>query len=179
MTEIKYEPFDKKGYTTCSAPFCLRTFRGRCYAVGYSKHHNEIRTFALDRIERMEVNGSTFRSDTTFSAKRYFEHSFGAYGGMNLAAEHIIIEAGTQAAAYLRTRPLHKTQREISRRNENRNHTKINEKRDRRLRFEMDIAISEDFVRELLYYGPELRVVAPESLKKMIKRAAEDIADMY
>ena len=47
------------------------------------------------------------------------------------------------------------------------------------LRFEMDVAISEDFVRELLYYGPEVRVIEPESLKRMIRRAAKDIADMY
>lgn len=178
-TEIKYRPFDKQGYSTLFAPYCLRTFRGRCYAVGFSEHHNEIRTFALDRMEQIEVTRRTFRTDTSFSARRYFEHSFGAYGGMNLVPDHIIIEADTQAAAYLRTRPLHETQRETSAHRTGKSHAPEKEAGTYPLRFEIDVAISEDFVRELLYYGPEVRVIEPESLKRMIRRAAKDIANMY
>ena len=186
--ETEYEPFDKPGYTTALAPYCLRTFRGRCYVVGLSERHNGIRTFALDRIARARITERTFRTDSHFSAARYFANSFGAYGGMDLKAEHIVIDADTRAAAYLRTRPLHDSQREVCRADSTHRNKPAGEKRRQHsqetplkniyrdnntkeeeypYRFEMDVAISADFVRELLYYGNEIRIAQPAALQEI------------
>lgn len=198
--ETEYEPFDKPGYTTALAPYCLRTFRGRCYVVGLSERHNGIRTFALDRIARARITEHSFRTDSHFSAARYFANSFGAYGGMDLKAEHIVIDADTRAAAYLRTRPLHDSQREVCRADSTHRNKTAGEKRRQHTqetplkntyhdnntkeeeypyRFEMDVAISADFVRELLYYGNEIRIAQPAALQEMILEAAEKTVAVY
>lgn len=46
-------------------------------------------------------------------------------------------------------------------------------------RFEMDVAISADFVRELLYYGNEIRIAQPAALQEMILEAAEKTVAVY
>ena len=43
----------------------------------------------------------------------------------------------------------------------------------------MDVAISADFVRELLYYGNEIRIAQPAALQKMILEAAEKTVAVY
>lgn len=198
--ETEYEPFDKPGYTTALAPYCLRTFRGRCYVVRLSERHNGIRTFALDRIARARITEHSFRTDSHFSAARYFANSFGAYGGMDLKAEHIVIDADTRAAAYLRTRPLHDSQREVCKADSTHRNKTAGEKRRQHsqetplkntyrdnntkeeeypYRFEMDVAISADFVRELLYYGNEIRIAQPAALQEMILEAAEKTVAVY
>lgn len=178
LLHMTYMPFDKEGYSSDLAPYCLRTFRGRCYVVGFSSRHGEIRTFALDRINALAATEHAFRPDASFSAKRYFAHSFGAYGGMSLQAEHIVIEADTRAAAYLRSRPLHPTQRETSPASASMRHDERTEHAFT-YRFELNIAVSADFVRELLFYGAELRVIAPEHLRRTIKEIAQNMSALY
>ena len=119
---------------------------------------------------------------------------------MDLKAEHIVIDADTRAAAYLRTRPLHDSQREVSRADSTHRNKTAGEKRRQHTqetplkntyrdnntkeeeypyRFEMDVAISADFVRELLYYGNEIRIAQPAALQEMILEAAEKTVAVY
>ncbi len=58
--EAVYSPFDKPQYKMLLAPYCLRTFRGRCYVVGFSSVHREVRTFALDRMSSLAPTPKPF-----------------------------------------------------------------------------------------------------------------------
>lgn len=108
---VRYTPFDKPGYEMRFRPYLLRSYRGRCYVVGYSLRHGAVRIFALDRIEAIRPGGATFEADPSFDAAAYFRHSFGIYGGPDLRPEHVVMEVDAPLAPYVRSLPLHRTQR--------------------------------------------------------------------
>lgn len=166
---LSYEPFSKAPYATRFAPYCLRVFRGRCYAVGHSSHHGGVRTFALDRATRIEPTADPFPRALRFSAREYFAHSIGAYGGADTAAEHVVVDADALAAAYLRTLPLHHSQHE----------TPLPPGGPYASRFEMDVSLSADLLHELLYYGAGIRVAAPEALCRQMAEAARTMLQSY
>ncbi len=168
--EVVYAPFNKPQYSMLLAPYCLRVFRGRCYVVGFSSSHREVRTFALDRIVNLAPTPKPFPRAPKFDAREYFAHSFGVYGGMNQKAEHVVLEADALNASFLRTLPLHSSQREFPQNADGGKFTS---------RFELDICVTADFLHELLYYGAGIRVVSPESLKNDLRREADEMLRAY
>ncbi|HRF86471.1 MAG TPA: WYL domain-containing protein [Alloprevotella sp.] len=162
--QMVYAPFDKPAYPTHLSPYCLRLLRGRYYVVGASSRHGEVRNFAADRIRELGLLPMRFRRPDDFSAEAYFRHSFGAYGGPDIQPEHIVLEASARVADYLRSKPLHGTQREVPADSG---------------RFELDVAPTCDLVGELLSYGADLCVKAPESLRRTIGEKAKRAAEMY
>ena len=58
--KLTYHPFNKDSYTTLLSAYCLKVFKQRWYALGFSSYHQEVRTFALDRIESIELTGTPF-----------------------------------------------------------------------------------------------------------------------
>lgn len=166
--DAEYSPFDKPAFTTRFAPYCLRVFRGRCYAVGFSSAHGAVRTFALDRIVSLSPTSEPYPRAPLFDARKYFAGSFGVYGGDNLRLEHVVIDADRRNAAFIRSLPFHSSQRE----SRSQNH-------EYPCRFELDISITADFVHELLYYGPGIKVIAPESLRAEIIASAKAVLRAY
>lgn len=166
MLKMKYAPLEKPAYETLLSPYCLYPLAGCCYIVGSSSRHASVRTFALDRIEGLTLLPARFRRPADFSAKDYFRHSFGAFGGSDVQPEHVEIAARNYAAAYLRRRPLHASQRELP-------------GSGGWARFEMEVAVTKDFVRELFSYGAELQVVAPGALREEISRWSKEVAEIY
>lgn len=168
--EAEYAPFDKPRYTTVIAPYCLRVFRGRCYVVGLSSAHGEVRTFALDRVTRLEHTAKPFPRAPKFDAREYFANSFGVYGGTCQKPEHIVLDADALNASFLRTLPLHSSQRETPLKDNGGKYA---------FRFEMDICITADLLHELMYYGAGIRIVQPLELMEAILRENRAVAAAY
>lgn len=166
--EMDYAPYNKTSYTTRFAPYCLRIAQGRCYVIGKSSRHQEVRNFALDRIQKFVLTDEWFRKDSTFSVYDYFRYSFGAFGGMNLLPENIVLETAPRLTPYLRSRPLHSTQTEQAQA-ETKDWT----------RFSLRLAPTDDFVNELLKQGPWLKVISPESLRTQMRKNAQEILKHY
>lgn len=166
--DAEYSPFDKPPFATRFAPYCLRVFRGRCYAVGFSSAHGAVRTLALDRITSLAPTSEPYPRAPLFDARQYFAGSFGVYGGDNLRVEHVVIDADRRNAAFIRSLPLHSSQRESP-----------SPSRAYPCRFELDVSVTADFVRELLYYGPGIRVAAPQELRDRIVAAAKAVLQSY
>ena len=94
-----YAPYDKPRYSTTFSPYCLRLFRSRLYSVGFSSRHDGLRTFALDRIASLRPSSAPPHRRGNFDPRRYFAHSFGIYGGMDLKSEHIVLLADARSAS--------------------------------------------------------------------------------
>lgn len=163
---MEYAPLDKPAYETYLDPYCLRRVQGCYYVVGRSSRHGEIRNFATDRIGALTALPMRFRRATDFRADEWFAHSFGAFGGTDLRAEHVVLAPlSARMAAYLRTRPLHPSQRETS----------VGED----VRFELDVAPTRDFIGQLLAFGADLSVLAPASLRQRLRDEIRDMLSRY
>lgn len=99
-----------------------------------------------------------FKMDPTFDAETYFHDYFGVIPDQNVKAERIVLRAYSPMDNYLRTLPLHHSQKEIA-----------TEKQS--ALFEYHVAPTHDFIQTILKEGHELEVIEPNSLRKTIHEA--------
>lgn len=144
-------------------PYCLKVFKQRWYLVGKPEDHPEEkdpRVYALDRMKDISIVDKPFKLPRKFNASDFFQNQFGI-DRTTTKAEHIRIQVEAWDANFLRSLPLHHTQREV-------------EQNDQFSIFEYKIAPTYDFIMELRKYGPKLEVLAPQSLREQF---IEDLKD--
>ena len=162
VVKMEYHPLTKAAYECLLSPYCLRFAHGNAYVVGFSSQHSQVRTFALDRIRYVQQLPQRFTRPATFNAAIYFQHSYGAFGGDDIAPETVELECNEWLTTYLRQRPLHPSQRETA-----------------PGCFTLNVALTKDFVSALLSFGPALKVVAPVALRERLRELAAGVAQLY
>lgn len=135
-------------------PYFVKFFRQRWYVIGYKEKDNSIRTYALDRIVKINIKPETFRMPDYIDPATFFDDYFGITINQSLKKK-VVIQATRQQAKYFRALPLHRSQRE--------------ELHDHYSLFTYQIKITDDFVRELLSYGGSVKVLYPIELATMMK----------
>ena len=128
------------------------------------KRKGELRVYALDRITELSETEQEFTLDPDFDAETFFKKYFGVILGQNVKVERIVLRS--YSPNYLRTLPLHHSQREIDTEKEF-------------ALFEYYVAPTRDFIQAILHEGHELEVVAPESLREIIRKELKDTLERY
>lgn len=158
--QMGYQKFnDSEPYTTLIEPYCLKLFHQRWYLLGKTERKKgNLGVFALDRMTELTETDHCFKMDPTFDAETYFHDYFGVIPDQNVKAECIVLRAYSPMDNYLRTLPLHHSQKEIA-----------TEKQS--ALFEYHVAPTHDFIQTILKEGNELEVIEPKSLRKTIHEA--------
>jgi predicted DNA-binding transcriptional regulator YafY len=162
VVKMEYHSLTKAAYECLLSPYCLRFTQGNAYVVGFSSHHSQVRTFALDRIRYVQQLPQRFVHPTAFNAAVYFQHSYGAFGGCDVAPERVELQCSEWLTSYLRQRPLHPSQEETS----------VG-------RFVLNVALTKDFVSALLSFGANVKVVSPTALCSRLKTMASEVTALY
>lgn len=136
-------------------PFALKEFRNRWYLVGNDTNKNCVRIFALDRLQNLEITKIKFTHNQLFDVNQYFQDSFGIISTDGKKAEEVILSFTPDQGKYVKSLPLHHSQLVMA---DNQNEVLIS----------LNLAITFDFVMELMSYGPEVKVIQPESLVDQI-----------
>ncbi len=113
----------------------------------------------------VELTDETFELPFGFSSEAYYSEYYGVTTDETPMA-HVVIRAHDWTPNYLRTLPLHHSQREIA-------------STEHYADFSLDIRPTVDFVNELLKYGPGLEVLEPQSLREEIKQSLTDSLNRY
>ena len=155
--QMGYKKFsDDKPYSTLIEPYCLKLFHQRWYLLGKSNRKGgNLAIFALDRITELTETDHSFKMDPGFDAEHYFHDYFGVIPDQTVKAERIVLRAYSPMDNYLRTLPLHHSQKEIA-----------TEKQS--AHFEYHVAPTHDFIQAILKEGHELEVIEPKTLRKTI-----------
>ena len=163
-----YKKFsDSEPYSTLIEPYCLKLFHQRWYLLGKTERKKgNLGVFALDRMTELTETNHCFKMDPTFNAETYFHDYFGVIPDQTVKAERIVLRAYSPMDNYLRTLPLHHSQKEIA-----------TEKQ--RALFEYHLAPTHDFIQAILKEGHELEVIEPESLRKTIHEALTKTLKRY
>lgn len=171
---VTYHSYDRDNdYDMFFSPYALRMFKQRWYMVGEaSTHPNETRIYALDRIVDLHILDNDFDIPKGFSPQRFFADYYGVF--RNAEPCLLRIEVTPRAALYLRSLPLHQSQREL---------TKIEaaafSREPEYIVFEYTVAPTFDFIQQLRTFGAELRVLAPLSLAKQMQQDAQQLLARY
>lgn len=150
-----YAPFSRSMATRglVLEPYFLKIFRQRWYATGRVAQENSIKTYALDRMSDVEIDGSTFTLPSDFDANNYVSDSFGIVFSQGKPHD-IVLRTDVRQAKYLRALPLHHSQRE-----EIGNGYSL---------FYYRLRLTPDLVDELTRLGPSVTVEKPAELKMMV-----------
>lgn len=146
------------------APYCLKIDKQRWYVLIH--HQDKLKSYALDRITDLTVTEETFRFPADFSAWEYFHDSYGIWVEESKKAETVRIKAFGTQTDYLRTLPLHHSQREIP-------------QEDGSSLFEYRVKVDVEFVDELFKLGPKIRVLEPRSLVETFRKRIDEMYEMY
>ena len=167
IATITYHPFKRShGYTFPIEPYCVKLFENRWYVLAHNLRYDDIRLYGLDRIENIEVTGDTFKLPKDFNAERYFSTAYGIVVGTGEKPEKIIIRANEDHKHYLKSLPLHHSQRLIE---------DVGEYAD----FELILAPTYDFVMKLLQVGSMIEVIEPAHLRRTMKGWISDMYQLY
>ena len=145
-------------------PYFIRMFKRRWYVMALVLPGKEIHRFGLDRIKRVEVLESKFTYPKDFSPQDYYRDYYGVFHDAKPMT--IRVKAYREKPHYLRSLPLHHSQREI----ESNNVYTI---------FEYKIAPTYDFIQEILNHANQLEVLSPEFFRQQIKAIIQEMYSFY
>ena len=133
-------------------PYCVKMSAQRWYMLARNTEHKNLRLYSLDRIEAVEISNTRFVLPDDFNAKDYFAEFFGIVLDESVPLQTIILRADKYHQNYMRTLPLHPTQREIF-------------ACDDYADFELKLRPTYDFYMKLMSFGNMIKVLEPKNLQ--------------
>lgn len=168
VLQITYQGFGKSRPATFPIePYCLKMFKQRWYVLAASPDTDEMRVYALDRIHTIEQTVQKYKIPDNFDAEGFFKDAYGVTVlKEQQQPEQVIISIDYDQAEYLRTLPLHPSQKEI-------------EPINGYPAFSFYLYPAEEFQRELYAYGSALEVHEPTWLRDEFADDAQKVNEMY
>lgn len=146
-----------EAYSFIMKPYGIKVFKQRWYIVGVPSHKEQIKNYALDRIHQIELTNEHFDMPENFDLSTYFYNSYGVYTDdlEDHPTDSIRIKADCQQRHYLRTLPLHHSQKEVER------------TKDYSI-FEVKLSPSYDFIYEILSKGDGIEILSPQWFREEV-----------
>lgn len=178
VLSITYHGFGKSESTTFDIePYCLKVAHRRWYVLARSPYYSErnkekgikpydvFRIYALDRIMDIQDTDKTFEMNKDFDATKYFEGCCGVITS-DEPLQRIVVRAYDNFVDYLRTLPLHESQRELSSDEES-------------TLFEYHLKPTFDFYQLILAQANQLEIIEPEAVREEMRGLALHILKFY
>ena len=182
VMKITHKGFGKPYESTFKIhPYSLKVANRRWYILAFSpyyadwneRHKNdpdfepqdEMRTFGLDRILAVKILDETFEMPRDFSAKEYFAGCTGIIASKEPAVP-VLLKAYWKAPDYLRTLPLHESQREVA-------------SGEGYAIFSYQVKLTYDFLQLIMAQGDQVEVLEPETLRNHMKELAKTLTSFY
>lgn len=165
MISLTYKKFgETEPSVRMLAPYCLKMFKRRWYLL--AKEGSELKTFALDsRVKKVKIEDKKFRYPAkSFAPKAYFADTFGI---RRSEAEGVVIKAYGKEADYLRSVPLHPSQKEKY-------------ATDSYAVFSLTVGTEAwELIQELLSRGARIEVLKPISFRQRMADEIEKTRSLY
>lgn len=160
---ITYQRFGQDSYEKTIFPYALKLFHQRWYLLAFTGRHYA--TYSLDRMLAVSLTEETFERPDDFSPEAYFSEYYGILTDDTPMA-HVVIRTYGSTPNYLRTLPLHASQKELQ----------ITEEYTD---FSLDIRPTADFINTLLSHSDGLEVLEPADLRLKIREILTRTLNRY
>lgn len=164
VLSIDYKSFKTDEATTIIiSPYYLKQYNMRWFLFGKSEKYEAITNLALDRIEKIELS-SQENIETEIDFNEYFEDVIGVTIP-NDDIVNIVLKADKSLIAYIKTKPLHGSQ-------------KIKETYND---FEVHLKLIPNYELEtlILSFGEKIKVLEPTTLVDKLKNRINKMKDNY
>ncbi len=161
--KIFYKPFyesETKKYIV--NPLFIKEYQSRWYLISELNEMQKIKTFAFDRIQDLEIMSSTFKQKN--QKTDLFKNTIGINHSEDI--EEIVLWFTNWQANYIKTLPLHPTQKIIS-------------EDEKGLIISINVNVNFELEQLIKSYGSSTRVIKPEFLKQKIIEDFEKTINSY
>lgn len=136
-------------------PYLLKEYKFRWYVLGFSETRKSKLVLALDRIEAIEMARLVFKPYKGKDIQQYFSHTLGVTIN-NTGVKEIRLWFSAAQGNYIKTQHLHATQKMVSDTPDG-------------LIITLQLIPNYELLQTLLAFGPEVKVLEPESLRSEMK----------
>ena len=153
VLKLKYTPYGKDTQTINVYPYHLKQFNDRWYLIAQTIGYQSYAHYALDRIDSFEEIALPYKeSEVDFS--EYFDDVIGVTVP-DVDAEDIVIKVTAKRFNYIRTKPLHLSQRII-------------EDTEGYAIISINVKVNKELESLILSFGEDMEVIAPVSFRDRI-----------
>lgn len=168
VIDVVYHKFyESDSESVAFKPYLIKQFKGRWYVIGVKIESNGIRTYALDRIIKINTTKQRFIHNKELDIVNYFKNCFGIIAPKtSQKPEEIVFRFEREQANYITTFPLHYSQ-------------KILNSTPTHVTFQIDVHVTYDLIVEFLSFGEDVQVISPKSLVDQIVNSATEVLKKY
>ncbi|WP_026810951.1 helix-turn-helix transcriptional regulator [Arenibacter latericius] len=159
---ITYRSFksDKDSILTFS-PYHLKQYNNRWFLFGKNDDYENLTNLALDRIEKIENSSASYIENTEIDFNEYFEDIIGVSKSAGAEEVKIELQAAPDLAPYIKTKPLHGSQRTITENNQG-------------FTFSIQVIPNYELEKLILSFGEQLKLIEPADLKEKLKNRLQN-----
>ena len=165
VVNLTYQGFGRDAHTFEIEPYGLRLHQNRWYLLGKGSNGN-MWLYGLDRVKGVEPTDRKFTMPKDFQVEDFFAKMYGVVLSGENDACRIVIRAYGGHAHYLRSLPLHHSQREILTGEEYTD-------------FEYFLAPTYDFLMALLGMGTMVEILKPTEFREEFTTWVRNLSQMY
>ena len=130
----------------------MKQYNNRWFLFGCVDGRTNLTNLPLDRIQEISPASISYKPNTDIDLKDYFEEFIGVSRKNNDKAQIVQIKVDKESYNYIETKPLHGTQRVISR-------------EDDGVVIQIEVIINKELKHLLLSYGAGVTVLSPSELR--------------
>ncbi|MBR5688220.1 MAG: WYL domain-containing protein [Prevotella sp.] len=165
---IMYQSFNATKpaeYIIC--PYLLKEFRNRWFLFCSKADNLLLFNLALDRIRSVEPVDVPFRENPDFDPEHFFDDVIGVSKNIKTTPRCIKFWASPNQSKYIKTKPMHRSQRLIS------------ENEDGSCIFRIDVVINVEMYSVFMTYGPGVKIIYPRIAVKYMKDKLKEALELY
>ncbi|SEO38846.1 YafY family protein [Mucilaginibacter sp. OK283] len=165
---ITYQSFKaREANTFCFSGYLLKEYRNRWFVLGMPHKRNaQMLNLALDRIQTIEEHSDEYRENKSIDFGTYYSDVIGVTKSPGQRDTQVVFWIDDANAPYVITKPLHHTQKVVSEENGG----KV---------FTIRVIMNFELERELLGFGPKIKVLGPRILVKQMKILLQKSLNRY
>jgi len=155
--EMVYETRSRGGEinTRIVRPYALYPHVRSWHLIAYCERREDVLMFKVDRIHEARLLDEHYTIPADFDVDEYMGGTWGVIRGTALPVTEVVLHFTPEAGKRVSEEFWHKSQQAET-------------LPDGSILFRLHIPITPDFVSWVLYYGSQVRVVAPESLRRQV-----------
>lgn len=169
VLEIKYQTFEGEGEKSHIVhPYHLKEYDNRWYVLGYFPKRDDLITLSVDRINEMLIRrNEEFIENKQFDFVAHFEDLIGIRKEKNIESVKIKLKFSAFMSNYITTKPVHGSQKVISR------------EPDGSLIIQIDVIPNPELENLIFSFHRHVEVLEPVMLRDRIKLLVSQIQEKY
>ena len=164
VLKLRYTPYGKETQTVTIYPYYLKQFNDRWHLIAQAKGYETYAHYALDRIDSYETVSLPYKeAEVDFS--EYFDDVIGVTVPEE-DAEDIVIKVSGKRFNYIRTKPIHLSQRII-------------EEIGGYAIISINVKVNKELESLILSFGDDMEVIAPSTFRDRIAEKIQAMNQRY